>query len=114
MNEAQKKVITAKVRDSYRMYKTSVGEDIDEVKETIDQMEIHEISPEILRQVEQYSLIIDSTLEKIQNLILKYHTTIPLDKKLDLEEIEHQLLGAKGSSNIGKIKLIVENALNNI
>jgi hypothetical protein len=114
MNEEQKKVITAKVRDSYRMYKISVGEDIDEVKETKDQMEIHEISPEILRQVEQYTLIIDSTLEKIQNLILKYHTTIPLDKKLELEETEHLLLQAKGSSNIGKIKMIVENALKNI
>jgi hypothetical protein len=114
MNEEQKKIITAKVRDSYRMYKTSVGEDIDEVKETKDQMEIHEISPEILKQVEQYTLIIDSTLEKIQNLILKYHSTIPLDKKFELEETEHLLLQAKGSSNIGKIKLIVENALKQI
>lgn len=114
MNEEQKKVITAKVRDSYRMYKDSVGEDIDEIKVTKDEMEIQEISPEILKQVEQYSMIIDSTIEKIQNLILKYHNTIPLDKKMELEEIEHILLQSKWSSNIGKIKMNVENALKNI
>lgn len=100
MNEEQKKVITAKVRDSYRMYKASVGEDVDVKIETKDEQETHEISPEILKQVEQYSMIIDSTIEKIQNLMLKYHNTIPLDKKMDLEEIEHMLLQAKSSSNI--------------
>ena len=95
MNEEQKKVITAKVRDSYKMYKNSVGEDINEVKVTKDELELQEISPAILKEVEQYSMIIDSTIEKIQNLILKYHSTIPLDKKMDLEEIEHILLQSK-------------------
>lgn len=114
MSEEQKKVITAKVRDSYRMYKNSVGEDADEVKATKDELELQEISPEILKQVEQYTMIIDSTIEKIQNLILKYHTTIPLDKKIDLEDIEHLLLQSKWSSNIGKIKINVENALKSV
>ena len=95
MNEEQKKVITAKVRDSYKMYKNSVGEKIDEVKVSKDELELQEISPAILKEVEQYSMIIDSTIEKIQNLILKYHNTIPLDKKMDLEEIEHILLQSK-------------------
>lgn len=114
MNEEQKKVITAKVRDSYRMYKASVGEDVDVKIETKDERETHEISPEILKQVEQYSMIIDSTIEKIQNLMLKYHNTIPLDKKMDLEEIEHMLLQAKSSSNIWKIKMNVESSLKSI
>jgi len=114
MNEEQKKVITAKVRDSYRMYKASVGEDVDVKIETKDEQETHEISPEILKQVEQYSMIIDSTIEKIQNLMLKYHNTIPLDKKMDLEEIEHMLLQAKSSSNIWKIKMNVESSLKSI
>lgn len=114
MNEEQKKVITAKVRDSYKMYKNSVGEKIDEVKVSKDELELQEISPAILKEVEQYSMIIDSTIEKIQNLILKYHNTIPLDKKMDLEEIEHILLQSKWSSNIGKIKTNVENALRSI
>ena len=95
MNEEQKKVITAKVRDSYKMYKNSVGEDINEVKVTKDELELQEISPAILKEVEQYSMIIDSTIEKIQNLILKYHSTIPLDKKMDLEQIEEILLQSK-------------------
>ena len=83
MNEEQKKIITAKVRDSYRMYKESIGENIDDHKvETKDEQEIHEISPQILREVERYGLIIDSTIEKIQNLMLRYHNTIPEDKKL--------------------------------
>jgi len=58
-------------------------------------MEIHEISPELLREVEKYSLIIESTLEKIQNLILKYHNTIPSEKKSELDEIMHVLLQSK-------------------
>lgn len=114
MNEEQKKAITAKVRDSYRMYKTSIGENIDEIKETKDEMEMREISPEILKEVERYGLIIDSTIEKIQNLILKYHNTIPWDKKAELDDTMHILLQAKSSSNLWKIKLNVENALNNI
>jgi hypothetical protein len=48
---------------------------------------MHEISPDVLKQIEQYGLIIDSTIEKIQNITLKYHNTIPLDKKMELEEI---------------------------
>jgi hypothetical protein len=77
MNEEQKKTITAKVRDSYRMYKATLGENIDQVKETTEQVEMKEISPEILKEVEKYGLIIDSTIEKIQNLLLKYHNIIP-------------------------------------
>lgn len=114
MNEDQKKVITAKVRDSYRMYKQSVWEDIDEIKETVEQIEKREISPEILKQVEQYGFIIDSTIEKIQNLILKYHNTLSSDRRLELEDIEHSLLQVKWSSNLWKIKMNIENALKTI
>lgn len=114
MNEEQKKVITAKVRDSYRMYKQSLGEAVDVKKETEKEIENRGISPALLRQIEQYSMVVDSTLEKIQNLILKYHNTIPLDKKKDLESIMHMLLQAKSSSNVGKIKMNVESALKDI
>lgn len=115
MMEDQKKIITAKVRDSYRMYKESIWENIDDMKkETKDEQEIHEISPQILREVERYSLIIDSTLEKIQNLLLKYHTTVPLEKKISLESIEKMLLQMKWSSNLWKIKMVVEDALKKV
>ncbi len=115
MNEEQKKIITAKVRDSYRMYKESIWENIDDHKiETKDEKEIQEISPQILREVERYWLIIDSTIEKIQNLMLKYHNTIPDDKKLWLEAIERILLQSKWSSNLGKIKMNVEDALKKV
>jgi hypothetical protein len=77
MNEEQKKTITAKVRDSYRMYKATLGENIDQAKQTKEEVEMKEISPEILKEVEKYGLIIDSTIEKIQNLLLKYHSIIP-------------------------------------
>lgn len=116
MNEEQKKVITAKVRDSYRMYKASMGQDIDneQKKETQDEMEMHEISPQMLKEVERYGIIIDSTIEKIQNLILKHHATISSEKKAWLENIEHSLLQVKWSSNLWKIKTIVEDALKNV
>ena len=116
MSEEQKKVITAKVRDSYRLYKASMGENIDErkIEATQDQQDIQQISPQILREIEHYSLVADSTIEKIQNLLLKYHATIPDEKKLDLEKLEHTLLQNKWSSNLGKIKTVVEAALKNI
>jgi predicted Zn-dependent protease with MMP-like domain len=116
MSEEQKKVITAKVRDSYRLYKESVWENIDEkkIERTQDEQDIQQISPQILREVEHYTLIWDSTIEKIQNLLLKYHSTIPDDKKLELEKLEHLLLQNKWSSNLWKIKTVVEAALKNI
>jgi len=114
MNEAQKKTITAKVRDSYIMYKKSVWEEIAEKEERYVDTDIQQISPAILKQIEQYAMIIDSTIEKIQNLILKYHNTISLDKKMELEEAEHVLLQAKSSSNLWKIKMSVESTLKNI
>lgn len=116
MSEEQKKVITAKVRDSYRLYKATLGENIDEKKinQTEDEMERLQISPAILREIEHYSLIGDSTIEKIQNLLLKYHATIPDDKKLDLERLEHSILQTKGASNLWRLKIIVEWALKQI
>jgi hypothetical protein len=112
MPEEQKKTITAKVKDSYRMYKASMGENIDDMRvQTQDEYDIHQISPQILREIEKYVLIIDSTVEKIQNLFLKYHTTVTPEKKIELESLEQNLLQAKGSSNLGKIKSITEHAL---
>jgi hypothetical protein len=48
-----------------------------------------------LREIEHYTLVGDSTIEKIQNLLLKYHATIPDDKKIELEKLEHALLQTK-------------------
>ncbi len=113
MSEEQKKVITAKVRDSYRLYKASLGENIDEKKidRTEDETEMLQISPQTLREIEHYSLVWDSTIEKIQNLLLKHHATIPEDKKMEMEKLEHSILQVKGSSNLGKIRTVVEWAL---
>jgi hypothetical protein len=48
MPEESKKIITAKVRDGYRLYKESLGENIDQQDEarlqTTDQKEMQEIS----------------------------------------------------------------------
>ncbi len=112
MSEEQKKTITAKVRDSYRMYKLSIWENINDMKiETQDEYDVHQISPQILREIEHYTLIISSTVEKIQNLFLKYHTIVTPEKKIELEWIEEILLQAKWSSNLGKIKTVTEHAL---
>jgi len=97
MPEEQKKIITAKVRDSYRLYKASLGEDIDEIKaeETEEQKDVAQVSTQMLREIEKYTLISESTIEKIQNLFLKYHETISPDKKVVLEKLEHSLLQVK-------------------
>jgi hypothetical protein len=48
MPEESKKIITAKVKDGYRLYKESLGEDMDEQdilrSKTEDQQEMQEIS----------------------------------------------------------------------
>ncbi|GAB0175270.1 MAG: hypothetical protein HHAS10_11490 [Candidatus Altimarinota bacterium] len=113
MNEEQKKIITAKVKDGYIMYKKSMGINVQSSSKVINEKEeqMAEISPQVLRELEHYNNIIDSTIEKLQNLILKYHKTITPEKKKEFENIENILVQSKGSSNLGRIKIVVENAL---
>ena len=113
MNEQQKKMITAKVRDGYMMYKQSMGFDTTEKKiQTEKEVDMQEISPLMLKEIAHYTTIIDSTIEKIQNLFLKYHNTITPEKKIELENIENTLAQGKGMSNLWRMKILVENALN--
>lgn len=112
MNEEQKKIMTAKVRDGYNLYQQSQG--IDPVEKKIKnekESDLAEISPQVLREIAHYNDIIDSTVEKIQNLFLKYHNTITPEKKKKLEEIEMNLVQAKWLSNLWRLKNIVEQAL---
>lgn len=113
MNEEQKKIITAKVKDGYIMYKKSMGINVQSSSKVINEKEeqMAEISPQVLRELEHYNNIIDSTIEKLQNLILKYHKTITPEKKKEFENIENILVQSKGSSNLWRIKIVVENAL---
>lgn len=112
MNETQKKVITAKVKDGYVMYKQSMGIDISEKRiQSEKEVAMAEISPMVLRELESYNSIIDSTVEKIQNLFLKYHKTITPEKKSELEGIQATLVQTKWTSNLGRMKNVVENAL---
>lgn len=109
MNEEQKKVMTAKVKDGYNLYQQSLGIDISEKKiKTEKEEDLAEISPQVLKEIARYNDIIDSTVEKIQNLFLKYHNTITPDKKKQLESLEMNLVQAKGMSNLGRLKNIVE------
>ncbi len=113
MNEEQKKVITAKVKDGYMMYQQSMGIDTTAKKiQTEKEVDMAEISPQVLREIAHYNTIIDTTIEKIQNLFLKYHNTITPEKKHELENIESTLAQGKWWSNLWRLKNIVENALN--
>ncbi len=113
MNEQQKKMITAKVKDWYMMYKQSMGFDTSEKRiQTEKEVDMQEISPLMLKEIEHYTTIIDSTIEKIQNLFLKYHNTITPEKKNELESIENTLAQGKWMSNLWRMKILVENALN--
>lgn len=115
MNETQKKVITAKVKDGYVMYKQSMGIDISEKRiQTEREVAMADISPMVLREIESYNAIIDSTVEKIQNLFLKYHKTITPEKKIELEWMQSILVQTKWTSNLGRMKNVVENALTTI
>lgn len=112
MNEEQKKVITAKVRDGYMLYQQSIWIDTSIKKNQSErEVDMAEISPQVLKEISHYNTIIDSTIEKIQNLFLKYHNTISHEKRSELENIEATLAQSKGLSNLWKLKTIVENAL---
>ena len=113
MDEEQKKVITAKVRDGYMLYQQSQWIDNSVAKKAKSEKEedLVGISPQILKEIAHYNDIIDSTVEKIQNLFLKYHNTITPEKKIKLENIEMSLVQAKWLSNLGRLKNIVEQAL---
>ncbi len=112
MGEEQKKIITAKVKDGYNMYQQSIGINTLENKiKTEKEEDLAEISPQILKEIAHYNDIIDSTVEKIQNLLLKYHNSINSEKKIALENIEMNLVQAKWLSNLGRLKNIVEQAL---
>ena len=115
MPEESKKVITAKVKDGYRLYKESLGEDMDKQDDlrskTEDQQEMQEISGEVLKEIEKYSKVIDSSIEKIQNIFLRYHDKITPEQKINLENLENSLIQAKGTKNLWKISTTVENGL---
>lgn len=112
MGEDQKKVITAKVKDGYQLYRQSIGlEWWNEKIKTEKEEDLIGISPQILKEIAHYTDIIDSTVEKIQNLFLKYHNTLTPEKRMELENIEMNLVQAKWLSNIGRLKTIVEQAL---
>ncbi len=104
MPEESKKIITAKVKDGYRLYKESLGENMDEQDElkgkSIDQQEMQEISGEVLKEIQKYSKVIDLSVEKIQNLFLKYHETITPGQKINLENLENILIQTKGTKNL--------------
>lgn len=115
MPEASKKILTAKVKDGYRLYKESIGENIDEENEaklrTQDQIDLQEISWEVLREIEKYSKIMDSSIEKIQNLFLKYHDTISPEQSRILEDLENSFVQTKSIKNIWKIASTIEHWL---
>ncbi len=115
MPEESKKIITAKVKDGYRLYKESLWEDMDEQDDlkskTEDQQEMQEISGEVLKEIEKYSKVIDSSIEKIQNIFLRYHDKITPEQKINLENLENSLIQAKGTKNLWKISTTVENWL---
>jgi hypothetical protein len=46
---------------------------------------MQEISGEVLKEIAKYGTVIDSSIEKIQNLFLKYHQTITPEQRLSLE-----------------------------
>lgn len=118
MPEESKKLITAKVKDGYRLYRESMGEDVDMEDElrwkTQDQQDMQEISWEVLKEIAKYGTVIDSSIEKIQNLFLKYHQTITPEQRLSLEGLENTLIQTKWTKNIWKMRNVVENWLRSI
>lgn len=52
-------------------------------------------SPVLLKELEKYGKIIDETITKIQNLLIKNHAVITEEQKVVLERIEADLVRIK-------------------
>jgi hypothetical protein len=112
MGEEQKKIITAKVKDTYAMYKSTQWEEVkQEKKETEKEKEMKEISSWLVKEIDFYSKIIDSTIVKIQDVFTKYSSIVTPTKRSDLEKLQQILQQSKGSSNIQKLKMLLEDTL---
>ncbi len=114
--EEQKKILTAKVKDWYRMYLESIGEEDreEQKKMNTEQKELQDFSPQLLKEIEKYNKTIDETIEKIQNLIIKHHAVIFPEQKSLLERLELELAQIKGTRNIAKIQSTLEDSLKQI
>jgi hypothetical protein len=115
--EDQKKIITAKVKNGYDLYiqntktkEQQADEDEDE-RNDINGDVYNQISVETKREIEKYNKVIDTIIEKIQNLTIKYNQSISEERKLKFEELQQALYQSKSSTNTGKLKLISETAL---
>ena len=112
MSDDQKKVITAKVKDTYSMYRASQWDVVVEEKpQTEKEKELKDISPQILKEIEFYGRIIDSILLKIGETFTKYWQVVTPTKRSDLEKFQQVLQQSKWSSNIWKLKLVLEDTL---
>lgn len=115
--EDQKKLITAKVKDGYNMYLESIGGKIEEkktpVQNPLDEEEL-DFSPQLLKELQKYSKIIDETITKIQNLLIKSHDVVTAEQKAILEWIEVDLVQIKWVRNVGKIQSTLEDSLKQI
>ncbi len=119
MSEDQKKKVTARVKDGYNLYKESLNEKWEEIqekktKEEEEESILNEFSPEVLKELERYEWVIEETLEKIQNLLIKHHDSIGVEQKNTLNQIELELTKIKGTRNISKIKHVLEDSLGTI
>lgn len=117
MPEEQKMVITAKVKSGYDLYLQSTRtkeqdeQDIEDERKDVNADVYNQISVETKKEIDKYNKIIDSIIEKIQNIFIKYHDTLLPEKKTKLEEVQQALYQSKSGTNVGKIKLIAETAL---
>ncbi|PID84397.1 hypothetical protein CSB09_01130 [Candidatus Gracilibacteria bacterium] len=119
MSEDQKIKMTAKVRDGYNLYRESLEKNNEEIQETekkvtTDEDISDEFSSEVLKELERYETVVNNTIEKIQNLLIKYDSTINIEQKSTLSQIELELTKIRGTRNISKMKNILENSLNTI
>lgn len=115
ISEEEKKIITLKVRDGYNMYLESIGKKLeDEKKDETGDKWLEDFSPQLLKEVEKYSKIIDETIVKIQNLLIKNHEIITTEQKSILDRVEMELVSIRGIKNIGKIQTTLEESLKTI
>ena len=115
-DEKEKILITAKVRESFDVFKSSQKKE--EKKETIQKNKNQEITTQtqeipmyIQKELDKHYLLIDKTIEKIEGILINHIQDISQETKEKLIRIIPSLRQVKNITNIDKLKIVGEATL---
>lgn len=114
-DEKEKTLITARVKESFDVFKSSQKE---VKKEVLQKEKISDATPQtqetplfIQKELEKYYNLIDKIIEKIENILSIYNLNINQETKEKLTRIIPSLRQVKNITNLDKLRIVGEAAL---